>query len=395
MRNMRKYITLIAVVILVVTAVFAKHADKMDANLVEGYYRELVSDAAGFESINDRTAKAIGQDGSVSAYLGIDSNIGYGGPLLVGTVLSPDGKFKDIVILEHKETPSYINKITKAGFFRQFEKKQVGDSLAFNYDVDGVSGATLSTRAIASSVKSVAHTIALEELKITPKKAEVKWNIGLHEIVIALLFVLSYFMPKFKQLARFRFPFLLLSVVILGFWLNRSLSMGQISALFLGYFPVPGENLLWYIILIGAFAPALVTGKNLYCTYVCPFCGLQETTHKISRINLSMGKYMKWIRLGKEVILFLVLFLAFLALNPSVSSFEPFGTIFGLNGSSYQWYLLFVILLSSFFIRRFWCHAFCPVGTILDKAAGLSRKVKNSVTALINTKKAVGVKHGK
>lgn len=124
MRNMRKYITLIAVVILVVTAVFAKHADKMDANLVEGYYRELVSDAAGFESINDRTAKAIGQDGSVSAYLGIDSNIGYGGPLLVGTVLSPDGKFKDIVILEHKETPSYINKITKAGFFRQFEKSK-------------------------------------------------------------------------------------------------------------------------------------------------------------------------------------------------------------------------------------------------------------------------------
>lgn len=392
---MRNYITLIAVTMLVVTAVFAKHADKMDADLVQGYYRELVADAAGFEPINDRTAKAIGQDGSVSAYLGIESNIGYGGPLLVGTVLSPEGAVKAIVILEHKETPSYIHKITKAGFFRQFDKKQAGDSLAFNYDVDGVSGATLSTRAIASSVQSVAHTIAQAELKITPKKAEVKWSIGIQEIVIALLFLLSYCMPKFKQLAKYRFPFLLLSVVILGFWLNRSLSMGQISALFLGYFPVPGENLLWYIVLIGAFAPALFTGKNLYCTYVCPFCGLQETTHKISRINLALGKYMKWIRLGKEVILFLVLFLAFLALNPSVSSFEPFGTIFGLNGSSYQWYLLFVILLSSFFIRRFWCHAFCPVGTILDKAAGLSRKAKNKLGPLINTKKAVGVKHGK
>jgi len=153
--------------------------------------------------------------------------------------------------------------------------------------------------------------------------------------------------------------------------------MAQISALFLGYLPSPGDNLIWYIVLIGVIGPILFTGKNIYCNYVCPFCGLQEITHKISRINLPMGKYLKWFRLVKEILLFIVLFLAFISLNPSVSSFEPFGTMFGLNGSSYQWYLLFIILLASFFYRRFWCFAFCPVGTFLDKVAGLTHKIKS------------------
>jgi Na+-translocating ferredoxin:NAD+ oxidoreductase RnfG subunit len=376
---MKKFLPIAAIAILVITIIYGHYANKMDADVVQGYYRQMLPDAARYEAINDKTARAIGGDGKVEAYLGVSSNVGYGGPVLVGTILGPDGAIKQVVILEHKETPSYINKITQAGYFRQYTKKKADDPLVLDYDLDRVSGATLSTRAIAKSVQEVAHVVADKELKLTPKKAEIPLKIGLKEIAVALLFILSVLMPRFRRLAKFRLVFLGLSVIILGFWLNRSLSMAHIGALFLGYFPSPAENLIWYLVLFGALVPALVTGKNLYCTYVCPFCGLQEATHLVSRVSLPLGKYLKWFRLIKEVLLFLVLFFAFLFINPSFSSYEPFGTIFGLNGSSHQWYLLFVVLLASFFYRRLWCVAFCPVGTFLDKVALLGRKIKGLI----------------
>ncbi|HWQ40994.1 MAG TPA: FMN-binding protein [Desulfosporosinus sp.] len=376
---MKKFLHLLAIVILVIAIVYGHYVNKMDGNVIQNYYRQMLPSAASFEPINDKIARAMGAEGTVIAYLGVSSNVGYGGPMMVGTVLDPNGAVKSVIILEHKETPSYINKITQAGYFRQYMKKQAGDPLVLDYDLDRVSGATLSTRAIANSVQEVAHAVAEKGLNVTPKKAELPWQIGIKEIAVASLFIFSVFLPRFKGLAKYRLVLLGLSVAILGFWLNRSLSMGHISALFLGYFPSPRDNLIWYLVLFGALLPALLTGKNLYCTYVCPFCGLQEATHLVSRVNLPLGKYRIWFGRIKEIMLFLVLFLAFLFINPSFSSYEPFGTIFGLNGSSYQWYLLFVILLTSFFYRRFWCVAFCPVGTLLDKVALLSRKIKGVI----------------
>ncbi|RNC29211.1 MAG: Electron transport complex subunit RsxG [Candidatus Dichloromethanomonas elyunquensis] len=384
---MKKFIPLIAVVILFSTAGYGHYANKMDKDVVQGYYRQMLPQTDHFDPIDDRTAKAIGADGNLIAYLGVCSNVGYGGPMMVGTILEPTGAIKGVMILQHKETLSYINKITQAGYFRQYIKKRADDPLVLNYDLDRISGATLSSRAIAKSVQDVAHTVSVKEMKVTPKKAGIPWNIGLKEIAVALLFILSVFIPRFKQLTKYRMVFLALSIIILGFWLNRSLSMGHVSAMFLGYFPSPSENPIWYIVLAGALGPALFTGKNLYCTYVCPFCGLQEATHMISKVNIPIGKYLKWLWLVRETLLFLVLFWAFLFVNPSFSSYEPFGTIFGLNGSSYQWYLLFVILLTSFFFRRFWCTAFCPVGTFLDKVAFLGRKIRG-IIGLSSAKKA-------
>lgn len=392
---MKKILPIVAVIVLVATIVYAQITNKMETDIVQGYYREMSPQAVSFESINDRVAKAIGADGTVMEYLGISSNTGYGGPMLVGSVISTDGVVKNVIILEHKETPSYIYKITQAGFFRQFAKAKAGDALALDYDIDSVSGATLSTRAITKSVQEVAHIVATEELKITPKKADLNVQIGLKEIAVAALFILSVFMSRFKGLARYRLALLGLSVLILGFWLNRSLAIAHVGALFLGYFPDPSANLIWYIVLAGALLPALFTGKNLYCTYICPFCGLQEGAHLISRVSLPIVKYMKWVRRMKDLLLFIVLFISFLCLNPSIASYEPFGTIFGLNGSSYSWYLLFVILITGFFYRRFWCIAFCPVGTFLDKAAGIGRGIKRKIQSLTSHEVKEAIQHEK
>jgi len=378
-----------AVIILAATLIFTQVAQKSAAENAEEYYRQMVPAAASFKNIDDKVAKAIDEDGKVIAYVGVDQNMGYGGPVLVGTSIAPDGSLNSVVVLQHKETPAYMEDVIDAGYFQQYANKSVVDPLELDQDIDRVSGATLSSRAIAKSVQSVAHLVATKELKMTATGASSSIKVGIPEIVIALLFVGALFLSIRHRMAKYRLLLLAFSAASMGFWLNRPLTIAHIAGLFQGYFPDINTNLLWYIVVIGAVVPALVTGKNIYCAYVCPFCALQETAHLISRKSLPLGDNMIVLRRFKDIILFFVLFLAFLFQNPSIPSFEPFGTVFSLSGSSIYWYLLAVVLLSSFFFRRFWCVAFCPVGTFLDKTAAMGRAVRRKVMPSITPKHPV------
>lgn len=374
---MRKFLPWIALGILLGTLVYAQNMHVQDQQVMAGYYQSLVPEATSFTALNDSIATAHGSSDATLAHVGIGSYVGYGGPLLVGVIVYPDASLGKPVILAHKETPSYLNKISQQGFYRQFESRNANDALTPGFDIDAISGATLSSQAIALSVNAVAHTIATEILQLTPQKASLAWQAGLPELAAAAVFALSLLASQVKKLARFRSVLLGGSVVILGFWLNRSFSVATVLAACLGFFPSVAQNLLWYIVFVGALLPALALGKNLYCLYVCPFCGMQELAHGISRVNLPVESLMKKVRPLRNVFLFAALFIGFLSLNPSCASYEPFGTLFGLNGATSTWNMLFLMLVASFFFRRFWCHLFCPAGAFLDFLAASRRSFGN------------------
>lgn len=365
-----------AVIILAVTLIFNQVAQKSAAEITEEYFRQMIPEAASFKKIDDKVAKAVDKDGEIIAYAGIDKSMGYGGPVLVGTTIAPDGSITGVVVLQHKETSSYIQDMVDSGYFQQYQDKSVIDPLELDSDIDGVSGATLSSRAIGKSVQSVARIVAMKELKIASPGTAMSWKVGIPELAIAFIFAAALFLIRQQSLIKYRLLLLGFSAVIMGFWLNRPLTIAHIAGLFQGYFPDINSNLIWYIVVIGAVVPPLVTGKNIYCTWICPFCALQEATHLISRKSLPIGENIIVLRRFRDFILFLVLFLAFLFQNPSIPSFEPFGTVFSFKGSSFSWYLLAVVLLSSFFFRRFWCIAFCPVGNFLDKTSAIGRTIR-------------------
>lgn len=390
---MKKYIPLLIAFAILTAAYFGGNiVNQMDATVVEEYYTTACSEAGlntvtSFEAIDDSSTIAYDSTGTVIAYISLADDVGYAGPLTVATIINTDGTIKDVVIVDSKETPSFLDKVERQGYYDQYATLTVTSPLVFGSDIEGVSGATLSTRAIANSVQEAAHSVASSQFGTTPEKAELEWEIGIDEIAVALIFIGGIMIGLQPKLKKLRFPFLILSVVVLGFWFNRSLSMATFSALFLGYFPTIQTNLIWYMMILGAILPIIITGKNFYCTYICPFCGLQEATHALSKVNLPLGKNIKWMKKVRDLILFAVIFIAFLAQNPSMSSFEPFGTIFGLNGSSFEWYLLFSVLVISFFYRRFWCQVFCPVGATLDKIVMFRRDIKKALTGK-KTKKA-------
>lgn len=390
---MKKNIPLIlAILILIGAALYGNYIDKMDAEVVEEYFKEAIPMASNFEFITDNTAKVFDENGQLTGYVGVSSDVGYGGPLFAVTDIDLEGNIKNVILVEHKETPAFIDRIIRNGYFDQYDNKTISDSLLPLYDIDCVSGATLSTRAIGNSVREIAHSIADTELGIKPEKAKLDWQVGIAEIAITLVFIAGLLLSRYQKLRKYRLVLLLASIVILGFWLNRSLTIANISALFLGYFPAPQTNLIWYLVLFGAIVPALFTGKNIYCTYICPFCGLQEYASLLSKTNLSVGKFNKLFNIVRDITLFIVIFIAFISLNPSKASYEPFGTIFGMNGTKFGWYLVFVSLVISFFYRRFWCKTFCPVGATLDKIAMLGRYLRKKLRLRTKRTKVVSSK---
>ncbi len=89
---------------------------------------------------------------------------GFGGRVKLMVGLLPDGSIKDIVVIEHKETPGLGDKMEakKSSFTKQFQGKNLSDfKLAVKKDggdVDAITAATISSRAFCDAVKRAYQT---------------------------------------------------------------------------------------------------------------------------------------------------------------------------------------------------------------------------------------------
>ncbi len=77
------------------------------------------------------------------------SVMGYGGEmvLLVG-ISAQEKKIMGIQVLEHQETPGLGSNITEERFLSQFVSKSLDDPFEIKRDIQGVTGATISTKAV-------------------------------------------------------------------------------------------------------------------------------------------------------------------------------------------------------------------------------------------------------
>lgn len=77
------------------------------------------------------------------------SGKGFNGNIEVMVGIKPDGKLTGISIMNHSETPGIGTKVELPDFIEQFKGKPVSDPVS----VDGVSGATYSTKGVFAAVK--------------------------------------------------------------------------------------------------------------------------------------------------------------------------------------------------------------------------------------------------
>ena len=283
---------------------------------------------------------------------------GFGGNLRVVTGISPEGKIAGTELGENYESYGFIERIRNAGFFEKWNNKSIEE--AAKAEVDTISGATMSTRAVKSMVALNLAKYSGSEFQANSAETEPLWL----EIVVFLLLAYSLFALFFPQkTAKFRIFHLAALAIVLGFIGGFALSFES----FKNWLVSGNIALIPAVILALAILVPLFTGRNFYCTFVCPFGAMQELFGRIPlpKKNLPQ-KFMKKVTFFKVFLLVVLYVLMIFKVVTDLTVAEPFSA-FKFDAAALPALVIAAsFLIVSLFVNRPWCRFFCPTGTLLN-----------------------------
>jgi hypothetical protein len=298
-------------------------------------------------------------------YVRIDQANGYGGPMNVAVGVDTTETITGLSIVDHKESTAFFRKVTGENLSGRLVGKSLFDPLQVGDDVDAVTGATRSSRALVESVRKGARTLGARALnRNIPEETPLPFRFGWPEIVLLLLFALGFAgsytrIPKKQSL---RWISRILGLVFIGFAYCAPLTITNINSLLMGYLPDWRDNFYWYLLIVGVLLPVLLSRQRPYCNYVCPFGAVQDCLRLVSGKTRSVpGKLQKWLRWFHGILVLGAIVVGLYMRNPGPTSYEVFGSMFDLTGMTYQFIVLGVVLIVSLFVARPWCRFLCPI----------------------------------
>ena len=149
----------IGAVYYVTAPVAAQKAEEMKQESM----RSLVAEADSFADIpGEEGCFAAQKDGRTVAYIIPSESKGYGGRIKLLVAVDTEGKVLDFNILEHNETPGLGDNAQKPAFRNQFAGKgaellEVTKDPSNKENIQAMTGATISSRAVAKGVKEAAE----------------------------------------------------------------------------------------------------------------------------------------------------------------------------------------------------------------------------------------------
>lgn len=315
------------------------------------------------------------EDSLESIYYVFSSGRGWGGPFTIVTEVDHNAIVKHIEILKHCETPAYLLKLENKHFFEQFTDQKSTSAFILGAEIDAVCGATISSTGFTDAIRSGCHSISSKVFELDYELNSKAFKPGIKEIIILLIFILTY-IGSICKIKKMRFVTLILGMVFIGFMFNVPVSVSQFASIFLGYVPSPVVNLTWWLMIAGALLLIIITRKNLYCAWICPFGAVQEFISGFSGFSLPLNsKIVKFSSFILYFFTFLALAMMFYFRNTSIGNYEPFAALFNFDGYGLIWLILPLALFSSFFWKRFYCRFFCPAGAALTLTVKLRRAI--------------------
>lgn len=368
-QRIERILAVVAVVTIVVAWVAGSQLNKTD---LEPYLQTALPEADTFKKIDDTTYSAwqAQSDEVLIGYVAIGEAVGYGGPMELAVAVDLNGTITGVEIIGDKETPSFLRRVLDSDLVQSLFGKSYDDAFELGADVDGVTGATYSSRAIAESVRNGVRSVAGDQLALSVAQEKApSIQFGTPEIVLIGLYAVGFFghQRKFKYKKQARWASMLTGLVVLGFIYNAPLTLANINQLLMGYWPEWQTHLYWFLMLGGIMFVFTVDNKNPYCEWFCPFGAAQECLGAIGGAKpRSAGRFrdpLKWLHRG---LAWAAIVLALLFRNPGLTSYEVFGTLFDFTGSSLQFAVLAIILVTALFVKRPWCKYLCPMDPVTD-----------------------------
>ncbi|MFA8449777.1 MAG: 4Fe-4S binding protein [Bacteroidales bacterium] len=296
----------------------------------------------------------------VSTKLFSPDNYGFAGPIYSLIYLNHNNTIEKVQIQSHSETPSFIHRIKRRGILTQWENVSLNNYNQFQADV--VSGATLSSNAINSSVH--------ESLMGLEKKHHAFWNHIqwnnkiLLALAVLLLGVVNTFVKSKKKIMRT--IQLSLNTIVLGLYCGQFISLGLLFGwLQNGMNPLLTLSLSFMVAL--AVIMPLLGKRQFYCSWICPFGSAQELLGKISKKKWSLNSIPAQILKHSRKSVSLILLIAFwMGVSFEILQYEPFAAFIFQSASIGVIVLAIINLILAVKINRPWCRFACPTGQVLS-----------------------------
>jgi polyferredoxin len=199
---------------------------------------------------------------------------------------------------------------------------------------------------------------------------EESFKFGINEIMLVVgigMVIMFRTLPPLKKLSWSRYATLAFGLIVFGIWISSPLSLVNFVVWPVGFIPPWQTSIFIYILVFGIVGLALLFAKNFWCFWICPFAAAQEIMHIVGGGRVRpVTKRQQLLRNTRYFVLWLAVFLALVTHKPDLSVFEPWNTLFSVEGTPEQWILVGATLVVAIFIYDFWCHYLCPVGATMD-----------------------------
>jgi Na+-translocating ferredoxin:NAD+ oxidoreductase RnfG subunit len=315
----------------------------------------------------DADGQLLGQVGRTSPYA--DQLIGYQGPVDTLLAIDLDGRLvgmKARSSFENKPYSEYPN--DDAYFTSLFQGRTISQLAVMDLvkeEVEGVSGATMTSMAMADGIVKTAGAWEQEYLRAGQTKPLVNWSARDTGSLVVMVFAgfVAFTRPGRKK--GFRLFHQVLLIGYLGLVNGHVLS----QALFFGWAQsgVPWERApIFALLTLAALLVPMATGKPFYCHQLCPHGAAQQWMRKLRsqpvHLPVQVNRILEWIPF---LLLALIVLLAFKTSAHTVAILEPFDAYVWQVAGGVTITIAILGLVSSAFVPMAYCRYGCPTGAML------------------------------
>lgn len=305
---------------------------------------------------------------------------GYGGPVPLKIHIK-DGRVAAVEAEPNAESPDFFNRAKE--LLNHWQNKSVDEALA--EEVDAVSGATFSSRAIIANMQrglayaqkrgqwSEEGSVGALETSASPIVGSEDGSVGALEtgaspIVALIVVLLGAVVPLFYNNRRLHLVQLAVNVVVLGLWTGTFVSYTLFMRIFAGGVSLSAIGALAapLLMLIVALIYPLAGRSGHYCANICPFGSVQELAGKLSRRKLRITpRVLKLLSVLRNLLWGVLMALLLTGTCTAWIDYELFTAFLYSSASVWVTVLAALFLVLSVWVPRPYCRFVCPTGALI------------------------------
>ena len=305
---------------------------------------------------------------------------GYGGPVPLKIHIK-DGRVAAVEAEPNAESPDFFNRAKE--LLNHWQNKSVDEALA--EEVDAVSGATFSSRAIIANMqRGLAYakqhgqwgedgSVGALGTSAPPIVGSEDGSVGALEtsappIVALIVVLLGAVVPLFYNNRRLHLVQLAVNVVVLGLWTGTFVSYTLFLRVFSGGVSLSAIGALAapLLMLIVALIYPLAGRSGHYCANICPFGSAQELAGKLSRRKLRITpRVLKLLSVLRNLLWGVLMALLLTGTCTAWIDYELFTAFLYSSASVWVIVLAALFLVLSVWVPRPYCRFVCPTGALI------------------------------